>query len=161
MIVILSFLVGCNGGVSKEPGRYYDSKGRFSIRFPDSWKESNTNEPGLVVRMVSPEDVAEISVLIQENRAGKGLEHYLTFMETFFTRQGLSLTERGQTTIDDVDAHWHIMQGSSGDREVIIFAYYMLKDDLAYAIGSSAPSESFSDYEDEIETAAHSFRFGT
>jgi len=155
MAVLVSCLFpGCSRR-PQEPGRYYDWRKGFSIRFPEGWEERKPDF-AIAVKRGNPDETAEIGVQVQKIASTQTLAAGFSHMKSYTRTGGGGVERDGETVIDGQDAYWFVAHVA--DRQMLYFL--TKKDNYLYAIIVTADADTFTeDFEAEMTEVAESLRF--
>jgi len=129
-------------------------KNKFSIKFPETWKEQKP-ERGIVVTFGNPDNTAKVGIQRLKLPSRGNFEQVIKFMRSYITNIGGTIIDEGNELIDNTNSTWFLAE-FTGKGEMML-AYYFEKDNYIYSILCSADTQDF--YEDEMRTIAQSFRF--
>jgi hypothetical protein len=165
-IIILAILVVF--GVSckqKEPGRYYNKKHSFSIKFPAGW-EINEGDMKTVVLAIKTDltqnDIfpENINVVTSELPGGMNLEAYLNMQVNGIKviLEKISDLEKGFIKIDKNDTAWVSYIYKIGDITFIAKSYFIIVNKTVFTITFVADKEDYKKIVPVFEDTVKSFR---
>jgi hypothetical protein len=159
IIVSVLILTGCGG---KEPGKYYDTTNKYSIKFPAGWKTQAVpagDQGGEVLTASSPDDAANASIRIQKFGLGTAL---VIFSKELAERLGAKPPAEGvMVKVDNRPAYAMVSDGNSQGPEYTTFYYCFTMEDKIYSIVFATKTDAFSARRPELEAIAQSFKFGS
>jgi len=158
----------CSSEQAREPGRYYNHAGGFSVRFHPGW--TVTEGDGIEtakVEATSPweDDLDEfsehITVDLEDFDREPELEIY--FAELVEDQgdylQAFRTVETGEAIIDGVEARWFTFEFTTDGYPMKAVGYTFIQDKRAYLIAGIAQAHQFMFYQGVFEETAMSFRF--
>lgn len=163
MMVLILLLSGCSG---KEPGRYYNSRDNFSIKFPEEWENTEGFMGTAVISRSLLENNADqfrenVNVVVEQLPREMSLDEYgaagiqnLPRVITDFQE-----IENGATTINEHDAKWLMYSGRVGTIRLKCKQFYMVHNKRGYVITCSATPETYDSYKYTFDDVAMSFQF--
>jgi hypothetical protein len=158
-LVLLSvFFISCWGSYDDITGLYTNRGKGFSINFPDEWKKIKA-QMGALVTVSDPNELAQISIVVQELPEETTLDKYFKTISSQGKRMGARVKDSGEMTIDEADALWSMMNIKVGGGQFTSLNYYVMNKNRVYSIICIADSVDFNDFENEFDAAVESFKF--
>jgi hypothetical protein len=162
LAIIFLFGVSCK---QKEPGRYYNKKYSFSIKFPAGW-EINEGDMKTVVLAIktnlASDDIfpENINVVTTELPSGLNLESFLNMQVNGIKviLEKITDLEKGFMKIDNKNAAWVSYLYKIGDISFIAKSYFFISDKTVYTITFVADKADYKKNISIIEDSVTSFR---
>jgi len=157
-------LVSCSSCSKKEPGRYYNNRENFSMRFPVNW-EVREGVMGTAVAALSPQEGSSdafrenVNVLFETLPTRMSLEEYWNASLQVFSKTNFKIINQGDTKIGGENAKFSTYTCNMIGTDQKNKCYVLVRGDKGCVITCSAPASDFSRYETKFEEIVQSFRF--
>lgn len=162
LAIIVLFGVSCK---QKEPGRYYNKKHSFSIKFPAGWEINEGDRQTVVLAVKS--DTAQndifpenVNIVVSDLPAGMNLESFLNMQVNGIKviLEKMSDLEKGFMKIDKKDAAWVSYLYKIGDINFIAKSYFVIYDKTVFTITFVADKSDYKKNLSLIDDSVASFR---
>jgi hypothetical protein len=169
LVFLLFALNGCKSSYSsyREPGRYYDDKSEFSVKFPEGWKlDEKRDHEGLVITALSghenDEDFVNESIMIDVRYLWNKPPLEDWFKELDSASKSLfysyKVKERGDITVGGREGKWLVFTYKQDGADLINMSFIMVNGRYGYLISCHTDSHKFEEYRSLFEEVANSFR---
>ncbi len=170
IIVFLLFaLNGCKSSYSsyREPGRYYNDKSEFSVKFPEGWRlDEKEDLQGLTVTALSghltDEDFIEESIMIDVRYLWNkpSLEKWFNDLDSASKSifHNYKVKENSDITVGGREGKWLVFTYRQDGLDLINMSFIMLNGRYGYLISCHTEAHKFDQYRSLFEEVADSFR---
>lgn len=161
-MIVFTGLINCS---RKEPGRYYNKKKGFSIKFPGDW-EKKENYLGAVVFALSPLENQEdqfrenVNIIVEDiHDDTKPKDYYQTSLsELKKSVSDFVMHENGYTSINRINMKRGIFSYRLEGFRIKTLQYAYIQERRGYIISFTSIPDNFPEYRSQFEKIAQSFR---
>ena len=149
----------------KEPGRYYNKKFSFSIKFPAGWEINEGEQKTAVLAIktdITQDDIfpENINIVTTELPAGMNLESFLNMQVSGIkvVLEKITDLDKGITEVNKKQTAWVSYLYKIGEYSFIAKSYFMISDKTVYTVTFVADKADYKKIIPVFEDTFASFR---